>query len=120
MVGLCRVLMVNAVLAIMILTPAGVFAFQIKDVPSKANQMPGPTDKAIAAAKARGLVWVDPSTNVYYKDGPMYGKTKRGEFMPEAVAQAGNREGTAASGKKNRGRSWLFLSPGSSPEARGQ
>lgn len=85
-----RVLIANSVLALLI--PIGVFAFQAKDAPSKTAASPGPSDKAISAAKARGLVWVAKNTRVYYKDGKLYGKGS-GEFMPEAEAQkAGYRE----------------------------
>jgi hypothetical protein len=48
-----------------------------------------------------GLVWVDTSTKVYYKGRKFYGKTRRGEFMPEDVAKKdGNREEKPTDGKK--------------------
>jgi hypothetical protein len=89
----------KSVLATTLLTPVGLFA-QAKDVPGKNAPTRGPSEKAIAAAKARGLVWVAKNTKVYCKGGELYGKGE-GEFMPEAEAQnAGNREQKPADGKK--------------------
>jgi hypothetical protein len=91
MIRLFQVLIANSVLATTLLTPVTAFA-QAKDAPGKTAPVRGPTDKAIAAAKARGLVWVPKNTRVYYKGGDLYGKGE-GEFMPESEAQkAGNRE----------------------------
>lgn len=83
---------VNATLAMTVLGAGGAFAFQSKDVPTKSAESPGPSDRAIGAAKARGLVWVPKNAKIYYKRGELYGKGE-GEFMPEPEAQrAGNRE----------------------------
>jgi hypothetical protein len=48
---------------------------------------PAPTDKDIANAKAKGMVWVNANTKVYHKDGEFYGKTKKGKFMTEDDAK---------------------------------
>ena len=53
----------------------------------KATASPAPTDKEIADAQAKGLVWVNTSTKIYHKNGKFYGKTKHGKFMTEADAQ---------------------------------
>ena len=51
-----------------------------------------PSDKEIADAKAKGLVWVNTNSKVFHKDGAFYGKTKKGKFMTEADAvKEGNR-----------------------------
>src|SRR5580704_7745570 len=90
--------MAGSVLAAALLLPGSAFGFQAKttkDQPAKTASSPSaaPSDKDIADAKTKGLVWVNTSTKVYHKDGQFYGKTKRGEFMSEADAQkAGNRE----------------------------
>jgi len=54
---------------------------------TKAVAAAAPTEREIADAKAKGLVWVNTSSKVYHKDGKFYGKTKQGRFMTEADAQ---------------------------------
>lgn len=51
-----------------------------------------PTEKAIADAKAKGLVWVNLNTKIYHKEGQFYGKTKNGQFMTEAEARKAGAE----------------------------
>jgi hypothetical protein len=90
----CNVSILTAALAMGLLSPVGGVAFQTTNAPGKDGAPSCPSDKAIAAAKAHGLVWVPKNTKEYYKSGNLYGKGQ-GEFMPEAVAQMeGNHEKT--------------------------
>jgi hypothetical protein len=54
---------------------------------SKGRRTRPPSDQDIANAKSQGLVWIDPDARVYYKDGDLYGRTKRGKFALEDDAK---------------------------------
>jgi hypothetical protein len=53
----------------------------------KSSPRSAPSAEEIADAKSKGLVWVNLSTHVYHKSGPLYGNTKRGKFMTEEDAK---------------------------------
>lgn len=55
--------------------------------PAKAGVASAVSDREIADAQSKGLVWVNESSKIYHKSGQFYGKTKRGKFMTEADAQ---------------------------------
>lgn len=97
MIRLFKAVTASSALAITLLSSVEVFAFQAKDVPNKTTATPGPSDSAIAAAKARGLVWVAKNAKVYRKSGELYGKGE-GDFMPESAAQKAGLQ--PAEGKK--------------------
>jgi hypothetical protein len=66
-----------------------------------ADTTPAPSDKEIADAKAKGMVWVNLGSGVYHKEGKFYGKTKRGKFMSEDDAKkAGYHEAKTETGSK--------------------
>lgn len=100
--------MLGSALAVLIFS-GSVAAFQApaakdsKATKSASSATTPPSDKDIADAKAKGLVWVNTSTKVYHQDGEFYGKTKRGQFMTEAEAQkAGNRAAKQSGGTKKK------------------
>src|SRR5437773_6669595 len=66
-------------------TPSGKQAGKKTSKTARASTRP--SDQDIANAKSQGLVWVDSDARVYYKDGDLYGKTKRGKFVLEDDAK---------------------------------
>jgi hypothetical protein len=85
--------------------PAAKTADQAKSGSGKKSveATPAPTEKDIADAKAKGMVWVNTTTKVYHKEGQFYGKTKRGKFMTEDDAQkAGFKAAQEPAAKKTK------------------
>jgi alkyl sulfatase BDS1-like metallo-beta-lactamase superfamily hydrolase len=85
--------------------PATKSSDQVKTSSAKkvVEAAPAPTDKDIADAKAKGMVWENTGTKVYHKDGQFYGKTKRGKFMTEDDAKkAGNRSAQEPAAQKSK------------------
>jgi len=87
-----RSLLAISALAASLIFSGSALAFQApKQAPAKttakATAAPAPSDKDIADAQAKGLVWVNTDSKVYHKSGRYYGKTKQGKFMTEADAQ---------------------------------
>ena len=83
--------MASAALAAALTFCGNALSFAAPQAAPKAAQKtaaaPAATDKEIADAKAKGLVWVNTDSKIYHKDGQFYGKTKQGKFMTEADAQ---------------------------------
>ena len=72
---------------------------------AKAAPAAAASEREIADASAKGLVWVNTDSKIYHtKDGQFYGKTKVGKFMTEADAKkAGYRAAKASPiGKKKK------------------
>ncbi len=59
-----------------------------KTTKKKATSAGSASASEIAAAKAKGEVWVNLDTGIYHKGGRWYGKTKNGKFMTQQEAKA--------------------------------
>lgn len=99
---------VTAMIAAAVLTIAGFSqapalssSKESKSASKTASAVAPPSDAEIADAKSKGLVWVNTSTKFYHKEGPFYGRTKRGKFMTEDEAtKAGYRAAKEPSSSK--------------------
>ena len=83
--------LLGAALAVALLTPVSTFAQKAekaKDAKAAVSKAAAnaPTDKEIADAKAKGLVWVNTNSGVWHTEGQFYGHTKEGQFMTTADA----------------------------------
>ena len=59
-----------------------------KTTKKKATSAGSASASEIAAAKAKGEVWVNLDTGIYHKGGLWHGKTKNGKFMTQQEAKA--------------------------------